>query len=93
MSGVCLNTGTLVGIDSETHGRRARNHSRNHRLRETGQSADDAGSNTACRAHARTAADLIADADDIANDDIHEARGLHDADEKQNARHVGNYGI
>ena len=38
-------------------------------------------------------ANLVADTDDVANDDVKETRGLHNADEEQNAGHVGNHRV
>ena len=88
-----LNTGALVGVNAQTNGGRARNHGSDHRLRKAGQSADHACGNTACRAHAGAAADLVAHAHDVADDDVQKARGLHDADKEQNARHIGDHGV
>ena len=93
MPGVCLNTGALIGIHAEADGGRPRNHGRNDGLREPRQRTDDACGNTARRADAGTAAQFIADTDDIANDHVHESRCLHDADKKQNTGHIRNHGI
>ena len=93
VTGVCADTGALIGIHTETHRCRAGNHGRDHRLRKTGQSTDHAGGNTARGTHAGAAAEFIAHTDDIADDDVHKARGLHDADEKQNTRHIGNHRV
>ena len=88
-----LNTSDFVGVDAELNSCRAGNNCGNHRLCETCQSADNACSNTAGRADAGTAAEFVAPKNDISNDNVQEACGLHDTDEQQDTRHIGNNGV
>lgn len=93
VTGVSLNTSALVGVNTKANSSRTRNDSRDNGLRETSQSADHTCSDTAGGANAGAAAELVADAHDVANDNVKEAGGLHDADEEQDARHVGDHRV
>ena len=88
-----LNTGDFIWVNTELNSSRTGNHGGNHRLCETCQCADNACSNTACRTNAGAAAELVAPKDDISHDNIQEASCLHDADEQQDTRHIGNHRV
>ena len=93
VTGVSLDTSDFIRINTQTNGSRARDHSGNHRLRETGQGANHAASNTACGTNPDATAEFVTNANHVANDDIKKARGLHDADEDQNTGHIGNHRV
>lgn len=93
MTGVCLNTGGFIRINTETDSCRSGNDSGDHRLGETRQRSDQTSGNTASGADARTSADFVADKDNVTHDDIEESGCLHNADEKQNAGHIRDHGV
>lgn len=86
-------TGGLIWLDAKADGGRTSNDSGDHGLREAGESADNTSSDAAGSADTNATANLVADTDDVANDDVKETRGLHNADEEQNAGHVGNHRV